>query len=135
MSPFYWERHPDGPFVTLIAVAATYLDPENYHLDSLKELARREGDEEMRVFKSELREALRDPGQLPGDELLSQSSTTTAATRRSCAGCGTNCTATSRSRRHPACSTRTRSSGSWTLENSWPWCRAPASPSSAAGGH
>ena len=70
MSPFYWKRHPDGPFVTLIAVATTYLDPENYHLDSLKELARREGDEEMRVFKSELREALRDPGQLPGDELF-----------------------------------------------------------------
>jgi len=40
MAPFYWERHPDGPFVTLIAVAATYLHPENYDLDSLKELAR-----------------------------------------------------------------------------------------------
>jgi len=35
----------------------------------LKELAKREEDEEMRVFKSELREALRDPSQLPGDEL------------------------------------------------------------------
>ena len=22
MSPFYWKRHPDGPFVTFIAVAA-----------------------------------------------------------------------------------------------------------------
>ena len=29
----------------------------------------REDDEEMRVFKSELREALRDPSQLPDDEL------------------------------------------------------------------
>ena len=65
----YWERHPEGPFVTLIAVAATYLHPENYELDFSERLARREGDEEMRVFKSELREALRDPGQLPGDEL------------------------------------------------------------------
>jgi hypothetical protein len=27
MASSYWERHPDGPFVTLIAVAATYLDP------------------------------------------------------------------------------------------------------------
>jgi hypothetical protein len=35
----------------------------------LKQLANREDDEEMRVFKSELRQALRDPGQLPGDEL------------------------------------------------------------------
>jgi len=68
MAPFYWERHPDGPFVTLIAVAATYLHPENYDLDSLKELAKR-NDGEMRVFKSELREALRDPSQLPDDEL------------------------------------------------------------------
>ena len=69
MSPLYWERHPKGPFVTLIAAAATYLHPENYELDSLKALARRDGDEEMRVFKSELREALRDPSQLPDDEL------------------------------------------------------------------
>ena len=69
MASFYWERHPDGPFVTLIAVATTYLDPENYDLDSLKELAQREDDEEMRVFKSELRKALKDPSQLPDDEL------------------------------------------------------------------
>jgi hypothetical protein len=69
MAPFYWERHPNGPFATLIAVATTYLHPENYDLDSLKELAKREDDEEIRVFKSELREALKDPGQLPGDEL------------------------------------------------------------------
>ena len=69
MSPLYSERHPEGLFVTLIAVAATYLHPENYELDSLKALARRGGDEEMRVFKLELREALRDPSQLPGDEL------------------------------------------------------------------
>jgi len=69
MAPFYWERHPDGPFATLIAVATTYLDPENYDLHSLKELAQREDDEKMRVFKSELREALMDPSQLPDDEL------------------------------------------------------------------
>ena len=66
---YYWERHPDGPFVTLIAVATTYLDPENYDLDALKRLARRKDNPEMQVFKAELRQALRDPGQLPGDEL------------------------------------------------------------------
>jgi hypothetical protein len=70
MASFYWERHPDGPFATLIAVATTYLNPENYHLDSLQRLAKREHDEEMRVFKYELREALRDPSQLPDDELF-----------------------------------------------------------------
>ena len=69
MSPLYWERHPEGPFVTLIAVAATYLHPEDYDLDFLKARAKLEDHEEMRVFKLELREALRDPSQLPGDEL------------------------------------------------------------------
>jgi len=70
MAPFYWERHPNGPFATLIAVAANYLDPENYDLDALKALAKRDGEPRMQVFKSELREALRDPSQLPGDELF-----------------------------------------------------------------
>ncbi len=57
--------------MTLIAIAANYLDPENYSLDELKVLARRDDDdEEVRVFKSELRQALRDPSQLPGDELF-----------------------------------------------------------------
>ena len=67
---FYWERHPDGPFVTLIEVATTYLDPENYDLEELKALAKRDDLDEVRVFKSELREALRDPSRLPGDELF-----------------------------------------------------------------
>ncbi|HEX4090133.1 MAG TPA: hypothetical protein VHZ33_15580 [Trebonia sp.] len=69
MAPFYWERHPNGPFATLIEVATTYLDPENYDLEELKSLAGRESDEEMRVFKLQLREAVKDPSRLPGDEL------------------------------------------------------------------
>jgi hypothetical protein len=28
----YWERHPNGPFVTLITVTTTYLEPEIYDL-------------------------------------------------------------------------------------------------------
>jgi len=66
--PFYWERHPDGPLATFIAIVTTYLDPEIYDLESLtmlKALAQREDREEMRVFKSEFRDALRDPGLLP----------------------------------------------------------------------
>jgi hypothetical protein len=70
MAPFYWERHPDGPFATLIAVASNYLDRENYDLDALKVLAKRDDQPRMLVFKSELREALRDPSRLPGDELF-----------------------------------------------------------------
>jgi hypothetical protein len=67
---FYWERDPGGPFATLISVASNYLDPENYDLESLQRLAAHEGDARMQVFKAELRQALRDPGLLPGDELF-----------------------------------------------------------------
>lgn len=72
MNGFYWERHPDGPFATLIAVAATYCDPEQSAgaYEDLKRLAKREDDEEMRVFKAELRRALADPSQLPRGELF-----------------------------------------------------------------
>jgi hypothetical protein len=30
VSTTYWARHPDGPFATLIGVAATYCAPEAY---------------------------------------------------------------------------------------------------------
>lgn len=71
MTGFYWERHPDGPFATLIAVAATYCSPDADVEDygRLKRLAQREDDQEMRVFKAELREALADPSRLPEGEL------------------------------------------------------------------
>ena len=68
----YWIRHPDGPFVTLIAVATTYLHPEADELELLQERAKDDdSDPEMRVFKAELRQAITHPGQLPGDELYS----------------------------------------------------------------
>ena len=74
MGTFYWERHPDGPFATLIAVAATYCTPEAYdgaYGDLIGRARTREpGDEEVRAFKAELQQALADPGQLPGDELF-----------------------------------------------------------------
>jgi hypothetical protein len=66
---FYWTRHPNGPFVTLIGVATTYLNAESYRPEALRRRARREDDEEMRVFKAELREAILHPERLPGDEL------------------------------------------------------------------
>ena len=71
MTGFYWERHPSGPFATLIAVAATYCSPDadadDY--DRLKRLVKREDNEQMQVFKAELRQALTDPSQLPAGEL------------------------------------------------------------------
>lgn len=71
MSQPYWIRHPDGPFTTLIAVATAYLHPETEPdgLEALRERAA-DGDAEMQTFKDELRQAIRDPGQLPGNELF-----------------------------------------------------------------
>ncbi len=71
MTGFYWERHPDGPFATLIAVAATYCSPDADAGDygRLKRLAKREDNQQMAVFKAELREALTDPSRLPAGEL------------------------------------------------------------------
>ena len=73
MSAFYWERHPDGPFATLIAVAATYCSPDAYDgaYDDLVRRARspEPDDDEIRVFKDELRRGLASPAELPHDEL------------------------------------------------------------------
>jgi hypothetical protein len=68
---FYWERHPDGPFATLIRVAATYCSPDADADDyeRLKRLAQRQADQKMGVFKAELRQALAEPSQLPEGEL------------------------------------------------------------------
>jgi len=68
MDDWYWNRHPGGPFATLIRIATTYLHPEADALESLQALAQR-GDPVMQVFKAELRQAIRDPGLLPAGEL------------------------------------------------------------------
>lgn len=65
----YWIRHPDGPFTTLIRITTTYLHPEADDLESLQELAKRADRPEMRTFKSELRQAITQPDQVPRDEL------------------------------------------------------------------
>ena len=69
MENFYWKRHPDGQFATLIRITTTYLHPEADDLESLQRLTGHENDAEMRTFKAELRAAIKDPGQLPDDEL------------------------------------------------------------------
>jgi len=65
----YRKRHPDGPFVTLVTVAATCLHPEADGLGSLRRWPRQD-DPEMRVFKAELREAVAHAERLPGDKLF-----------------------------------------------------------------
>jgi hypothetical protein len=58
-----WERFT--PFATLITIATTYLEPENYDLDGLIALGKRDDLDKVRVFKYELRQVLWDPAQLP----------------------------------------------------------------------
>ena len=73
MNQAYWARNPQAPFATLIGVAATYCHPEAYD-GAYEDLAARARsktpDDEIRVFRTELREALADPGQLPDNELF-----------------------------------------------------------------
>lgn len=73
MNQAYWARNPHGPFATLIGVAAAYCHPEAYDgaYEALIMRARSAApeDEEIRVFRDELREALADPGRLPDNEL------------------------------------------------------------------
>jgi hypothetical protein len=73
MGAFYWERHTEGPFVTLITVAATNCSPDAVDgaCPDLISRARAPdpGDEQIRTFAAELRQALAGPGQLPAGEL------------------------------------------------------------------
>jgi hypothetical protein len=72
MNKPFWEIDPDLPFGTLVAVAEIYCNPEAYDeaYDDLKSLAKGD-DEEIKTFKSELRQAILVPGELPADELYS----------------------------------------------------------------
>lgn len=81
---FYRQKHTDGPFVALIAVAATYLDPENCDLESLQQVARRDGDLKMQVFKTELLRRCETRAYCPEAGCSRPSSTATAATHCIC---------------------------------------------------
>ncbi|HEY1700189.1 MAG TPA: hypothetical protein VGG75_10805, partial [Trebonia sp.] len=62
---FYWDRHGDGPFMTLALVTATYLHPGAPRPEALRGRAGDARDPEMRTFKAQLRELLQNPGRLP----------------------------------------------------------------------
>ena len=74
MNQAYWARNPHGPFATLIALTAAYCHPEAYDGAYADLTARARSaapdDEQIRVFKEELGEALADPSRLPDDELF-----------------------------------------------------------------
>ena len=74
MNQAYWARNPQGPFATLIALAAGYCHPEAYDgaYEDLITRARSAApeDEQIREFRDELREALANPSRLPDNELF-----------------------------------------------------------------
>ena len=67
MSGPFWHDHPDAAFATLLRVVETYCHPEAWEgaYEQLQALAGRTDDEEMRIFKRELVEVIRDPSVLP----------------------------------------------------------------------
>lgn len=70
---YYWRADPDAPFAALLSVVNTMCHPETYDeaYAELKRLARDpKPGEKMRRFKSELRTAIADPEQIPGDALF-----------------------------------------------------------------
>ena len=62
---FYWNRHSDGPFMTLALVTATYLHPGAPRPGTLRGRADDTHDSEMRTFKEQLRELVLYPERLP----------------------------------------------------------------------
>jgi hypothetical protein len=70
--PRYWQDQPDTPFATLLTVISAYCEPEADAYEELVEAARTPGmDSRMPRFKTELREAIADPGRIPDEHALS----------------------------------------------------------------
>lgn len=70
-SSYYWKNDQNAPFASLLRVVHRYCPPEYSDWDRLKSVAqdpaRYKAEDEMRRFKQELREALADPNQIPGN--------------------------------------------------------------------
>lgn len=68
----FWETDPDAPFATLLSVVAGCCHPEAWEdaYEDLQRIARDHADtDEMVRFKQELRQAIRDPSQVPDGAL------------------------------------------------------------------
>lgn len=70
MADRFWLRDSSAPYATLLEIIERYLEPEVYDLDLLRQAAHRPDLDEMRVFKDELRQAVRDPSVLPEGALF-----------------------------------------------------------------
>lgn len=71
MSNRFWQDDPDATSATLLRVVETYCHREAWEgaYEQLQALAGRTDDEEMRVFRRELVEAVRDPSAVPAGAL------------------------------------------------------------------
>lgn len=63
----FWRTDREAPFATLLRAVEAHCHPEAYDeaYEDLQWMVRNTSTEEMRVFKEELRRALRDPSQVP----------------------------------------------------------------------
>jgi hypothetical protein len=68
----FWRKNPDAPFATLLSVVNTHCHPEAYdeaYEDLIRFARSPEPVEKMVRFKEQLREALREPSQVPAGAL------------------------------------------------------------------
>lgn len=68
----FWQDDPDAPFATLLGIVEGSCHPEAWEdaYEDLQRIAREHADTaEMTRFKAELRQAIRDPGQIPDGAL------------------------------------------------------------------
>lgn len=70
MATAFWRRDRHAPYATLLALVESYVHPESEDLPLLKRAVQHTEREEMRVFKEELRQVMRDPGVLPDGALF-----------------------------------------------------------------
>lgn len=72
MTRRYWQYEPDAPFATLLGIIEAHCHPEAYdeaYEDLQKVVKRPDRGPVWYEFKDELREAIRDPNQIPAGAL------------------------------------------------------------------
>jgi hypothetical protein len=131
---FYWERDPGAPFGLLIRIATACLHPEAEQLEELQLRARRPGDEEMRAFKAELRAAVSDPGQVPGDEMSRHVEYEDGSPGAFLCRLWRDLYGEEPPAAADGLFAPTWSCGSWRPASCWPWCRPRGCLCFAAGG-
>src|SRR4051812_12746130 len=71
VSEAFWRKDPSAPYATLVRIARTYCHPEadEEAYDDLKLIANDDESSEMVDFKNDLRRAIRNPDEVPAEDL------------------------------------------------------------------